>query len=79
MHTPHVVIDSLTARECLKAYPTDVRLALCARHVVASLRTLDRNFTTGTVFDVMVLHPLLEQTVFALWTCKTVVCFYMAI
>lgn len=54
-------------------------LALRARHVVAPFCTFDRDFTTWTVLDIMVLHPFLEQAISALWTCEAIVCFYMAV
>ena len=79
MHTPHMVIDPFAVRECLQAHPTDMRLALCARHVVAPLYPFDRDSTTWAVLDIVVLHPFLEQAVPTLGTCKAIVCFYMAV
>ena len=56
-----------------------MRLTLRARHVVAPFYTFDRDFATWTVLDIVVLHPFLEQAVPTLRTCKTIVCFDMAV
>lgn len=60
----HVIVDALAPRERRQTLPTNMRLAACARHVVASLAALDGCFAARTTLDVVVRRPLIEELVF---------------
>lgn len=58
-----------------------MRLALCARNMIAPLRTLNRHLAPWTRLDIVVLHPLLEQPTAArrIRTLEPIMRLYMAI
>lgn len=63
MNAPHVVVNSLAFRECLETFPTNMCLTTSACHVVTPFCSLNWNFTSRTVLDVMFLHPFPEAVV----------------
>jgi len=65
----HVLVDPLTLREGLQTHPANVRLALDAGNVVASLVPLNRNRTTRAVLHVVAGGPLLEELVAPVLLC----------
>jgi len=81
MKVTHVSVNAIALRERLETDPTCVRMASSARHVVAPFCALDGRGAARAVFHVVVLHPLLEETVAAVLTIRagdTLVVFDMA-
>ena len=62
MDGSHVVVNLTASRERGETSPADVRLATCARHMVAASHALDRYLAAGAILDVVSQFPLLEQS-----------------
>ena len=60
-----------------QAHPTQMDRAYCACNMVASHHLLYRHLAPRAGLDVIVLHPLLKQTVALVWTHteEAIVCF----
>jgi len=59
----HVIINTLALRKRLETDPTCVGVTSRAGHVVAPRSTFNGCMATRTFLDVVLPHPLLEQTV----------------
>lgn len=53
----------VTSGECIEAHPTYVRLAPCARNMIAPFSPFNRYAAPGAVLHVVILHPLLQQLI----------------